>query len=350
MIKMKENWEYIKYSVVHRLALLYMLDGLKESELLDGLQIDEERIKQHDIDKMFLYCFLPKQEASSLYKAFSKHHFENCIYKDESDIVEALLDYECSARTKKDKPQNAHDTIEQFYPQCWSTFEKYLNKFGWNSSYQLSYDSELANMEVTVSMVSTLIDCWAKKYKEDYLRLLGNVKPLIMKELIDRDSNLTCSIYYNDTILNDVTIIEKTLLTLFGIQYAENGDNSIKVLRGHIDDVIMKHTITLSELGIQLIKVEMTKQPQTIDTVLGKGTADEQNTITDNRKKELFDVILGGGTIGGQINILSMCDVFGIKYNMAGEDLAIITRQEIIGLTKRELNAIIAAGFLPMIK
>jgi hypothetical protein len=78
------------------------------------------RVMWHDVDKMVLYTLMDKKEASAIHKRLSRHHMygENISInrKEDLDIMEAILDYECSGFTKVDKPMNAYDTITKIMP------------------------------------------------------------------------------------------------------------------------------------------------------------------------------------------------------------------------------------------
>lgn len=71
----------------------------------------------HDTDKLVLYGRMDKQEASKLHREFSTHHFHNC--ETEDDLIQCVVDYECSRLTKKNKNISAYDYIitrtEEYY-------------------------------------------------------------------------------------------------------------------------------------------------------------------------------------------------------------------------------------------
>ena len=106
------NSEYCAYTYRHRKAIEYLVNKLFE----DG-EIKEEmlkRVKLHDVDKMIMYQFMSRAEASKYHKKTSRHHMANNIPKTYCDKLEAVLDYESAGYTKPDKPLNAFDMINQF--------------------------------------------------------------------------------------------------------------------------------------------------------------------------------------------------------------------------------------------
>ena len=105
-----KNIEHIKYTYKHRLIVLKLAEKYFEDnkELL-------ERVKYHDIDKLFLYLFYDKKSVSRLHRDLTSHH-ENDIEKTKLDYMEMILDWESARYTKPDKPLNAYDTLVRFYP------------------------------------------------------------------------------------------------------------------------------------------------------------------------------------------------------------------------------------------
>jgi hypothetical protein len=80
-------------------------------------EIKEEMRKRatlHDMDKIIMYQFMSREEASRYHKMTSRHHMANNIPKTYYDKLEAVLDYESAGYTKPDKPLNAFDTINRF--------------------------------------------------------------------------------------------------------------------------------------------------------------------------------------------------------------------------------------------
>lgn len=106
---LSQNWNFIVYTYLHRKAIIYCIErDIKDIKLKEKML---ERAKFHDLDKVYLYTFLPKKEASRIHRLTSRHHMENNIEKTYDDFVEAYLDYESAGFTKDDKPLNAYDTI-----------------------------------------------------------------------------------------------------------------------------------------------------------------------------------------------------------------------------------------------
>lgn len=139
------NWGYIVYTYLHRKAILYCIErDIKNHELKEKMI---ERAKFHDLDKVYLYTFLPKKEASRIHRLTSVHHTCNELPKTYEDMVEAYLDYESAGFTKEDKPLNAYDTILT-YDTDKETKERLLaitKEMGTNYSYKNPKDEESRN-------------------------------------------------------------------------------------------------------------------------------------------------------------------------------------------------------------
>jgi hypothetical protein len=71
------------------------------------------RVISHDMDKIVMYQFMNREDASAYHKKTSSHHMANNIPKTYYDKLEAVLDYESAGYTKPDKPLNAFDTINR---------------------------------------------------------------------------------------------------------------------------------------------------------------------------------------------------------------------------------------------
>lgn len=83
----------------------------------------------HDIDKLFMMLFLPDKWVSKIHRKFARHH-DNGKIKLYNDYVEMIIDWECARFTKPDKPLNAEQTMNKFYPHLRSKIEPLLVKFG----------------------------------------------------------------------------------------------------------------------------------------------------------------------------------------------------------------------------
>lgn len=98
-----KNFKFIKYSLKHWVAL---------NKLAMQKKVWHWRFLLHDLDKVFLYCFIFKEKASAWHKDHSKHHVRNnTVY----DPLQAVLDWECARFTKPDKPLTARETWKKYY-------------------------------------------------------------------------------------------------------------------------------------------------------------------------------------------------------------------------------------------
>lgn len=105
-----KNFEHIKYTYKHRKIVM----RLAEKYFKDNNELLEQ-VKQHDLDKLYLYLFYDKKTVSRIHREQSTHH-ENDLEKTHLDYVEMVLDWESARYTKPDKPLNAYDTLVKFYP------------------------------------------------------------------------------------------------------------------------------------------------------------------------------------------------------------------------------------------
>ena len=105
-----KNKDYIEYTYKHRKIVIYLANKYYKDnkELLD-------KVKLHDLDKLFMYLFYEKEDASNIHRDLMRHH-QNKITKDKLDYMEMVLDWESARYTKPDKPLNAYDTLYRFYP------------------------------------------------------------------------------------------------------------------------------------------------------------------------------------------------------------------------------------------
>ena len=130
------NFWYCQYTWLHRRALMYYIQDNRflteeeRKELLDRAMI-------HDMDKMTLYLFWNKQDASDYHRSTAGHHLKGTWQTDTSkyDILESIFDMECAALTKSDKPLNAYDTVMHFYPELSDLFLPELKRLHMDSSY-----------------------------------------------------------------------------------------------------------------------------------------------------------------------------------------------------------------------
>lgn len=134
---MIKNFEYCKYTYLHRKALIYYI---KTNKYLTKLEREEllKRAKIHDMDKLTLYLFWEKKEASAYHRKTATHHLkENTSDYEitELDYLECIFDCECAALTKTDKPLNANDTFKKWYPEYYDKFLPLLKRLHMNSSY-----------------------------------------------------------------------------------------------------------------------------------------------------------------------------------------------------------------------
>lgn len=116
---MKENLHKILYTMRHKAAFLKVEKRLCGRNTLRGWL--------HDLDKLLLYLFLPTGLAHSIHVKRSRHHERARTHE---DYVQMVVDWECARFTKPDKPLNAVETMEKFYPHLKGKVKPVLLELG----------------------------------------------------------------------------------------------------------------------------------------------------------------------------------------------------------------------------
>lgn len=97
----------IAYTIKHRKAFRRVEKELLGYNTLRGIL--------HDLDKVFLYMIFDYKSVHNWHRNHSRHHSVKA--KTHSDFVQMVVDWECARYTKPDKPLNARDTLDKFYPE-----------------------------------------------------------------------------------------------------------------------------------------------------------------------------------------------------------------------------------------
>jgi len=115
-----ENFEHMKYTILHREAIRKL-----ERELgIEYLQIS----KYHDLDKLAFYYVLSVEDTHNLHTNIQKHH--NPLCTDYKTSVEKILDWESAHLTKPDKPLSAYETLLKYKPDEIPVMEPVLRSLG----------------------------------------------------------------------------------------------------------------------------------------------------------------------------------------------------------------------------
>ena len=131
--KIKTFYSYIQYTWEHYKALLKT----------EKKYIGKRKHIFHDWDKLVMYALIPfvgEEKINCWHQRFNKHHPVYWTVKNgkweshnkppnEVNWEEAIMDWECAPLTKPDKPLNARDTGEKYYPQYMEYIEEELSKF-----------------------------------------------------------------------------------------------------------------------------------------------------------------------------------------------------------------------------
>lgn len=176
-----KNFEYLKYTYLHRKALKFIILRTIKDEGTRKLLL--ERAKYHDLDKALLYTLIEKKEASKYHRATASHHMKNNGPKCYLDYVEAILDYECAALTKPDKPLNAYDTINKYPNNKKKELLEVLHGMNMDSSYSIipceTWDLYVEPFEnVTEEMIMKEIYTYCTERPEEAALVLEYAKSL----------------------------------------------------------------------------------------------------------------------------------------------------------------------------
>lgn len=102
-----KNKEIIQYSLDHRIAFRKVEKQLLEHNTFRSLF--------HDLDKVILYHFFDYKKVHNWHRNHARHHVVKA--KTHNDYVQMVIDWECARYTKPDKPLNARETLDKFYPE-----------------------------------------------------------------------------------------------------------------------------------------------------------------------------------------------------------------------------------------
>lgn len=137
-----QNFQYCQYTYRHRRAFEYVVKKLFHPDSKEYHEM-MKRARAHDVDKLIMYQYVSKNEASAIHKSIASHHMTNNIPKSYYDKLEAVIDYECAGYTKPDKQLNAWDTIKRFQtigadPALCDELLQICQKYGLDSSYRVT--------------------------------------------------------------------------------------------------------------------------------------------------------------------------------------------------------------------
>lgn len=110
------NFDYSVYTCLHRIAFKYIISYMKIilSEK-DYLELINNAVIYHDIDKLMMYQIMNKESAHNYHINDARHHIECKKRKNYYDKLESIIDWECAALSKPDKPLNAMCTLDTYY-------------------------------------------------------------------------------------------------------------------------------------------------------------------------------------------------------------------------------------------
>ena len=98
-------WKKIPRTLAHYRAFLK----------LEKKMLGRYKYKFHDLDKVFMYAFLPflgLKIIKKIHRKFNRHHLLINKKPWQCNYEEAMIDWECSRFTKPDEPMNAREFME----------------------------------------------------------------------------------------------------------------------------------------------------------------------------------------------------------------------------------------------
>ncbi len=141
-----KNLDKLLYTYKHRKILMYLADKYYNDEEL------KERLKNHDMDKMYLLLFYDKKDINKFHRSISTHH-DNDLPKTTLDYIEMILDWESARYTKDDKPLNAYDTMVKFYSHLQGSLLPLLKQMGLDKS-TLEKEEDVVNYANTLDNIT----------------------------------------------------------------------------------------------------------------------------------------------------------------------------------------------------
>ncbi len=127
-MKYSEFVHYEQYTLEHKRAFLRVERKLLGRNTWRGFM--------HDIDKLlWLYPIAMivgrnKKWVQSIHRKNNRHHVECTKKRTRQDYIEMIIDWECARLTKSDKPLDAHDTMQKYYPHLQDIILPLLREFG----------------------------------------------------------------------------------------------------------------------------------------------------------------------------------------------------------------------------
>ena len=141
------NFDDLVYTYKHRKIVMFLANLYFDNDELF------EQLKKHDMDKMYLLLFYEKKSINKFHRSISSHH-DNELPKTELDYIEMVLDWESARYTKDDKPLNAYDTMNKFYPNLKDKILPILEKMGLDYS-TTEKDKRVVEYRNTIDKITT---------------------------------------------------------------------------------------------------------------------------------------------------------------------------------------------------
>lgn len=116
----KKSYKHIPYTFKHWLMVLK----------LEKKYIGYYKYPFHDLDKLFMYIFVPylgTKVIQKIHTKFANHHLRK--YKKHMNFDEAILDWESARFTKPDKPLDAWDTYQKYFTEFSNELLPIFEKF-----------------------------------------------------------------------------------------------------------------------------------------------------------------------------------------------------------------------------
>lgn len=156
------NFDWLVYTYKHRRAFAHVAKKLIKDEAAKAEILKRARV--HDMDKMVMYLFLDQTESQLTHVKNQPHHLECKKQKNDLDLLETVIDYECAPYTKPDKPLNAYDFTNKLLEmkkidcEIAARLQTIMHELGIDRSYNIhDFPEELTFLEETGEVTEEMI-------------------------------------------------------------------------------------------------------------------------------------------------------------------------------------------------
>ena len=173
------NISKIKYSIMHNIAVNLLAKKVQYQDKEKLLK----QVKYHDMDKVLNYLIGSVKNAHNLHVLNSSHHLESNNEKTELDLCEMVLDWESARYTKKDKPLNAHQTLEKYYSKYKKEILPILDELKLEDTKYIDKEvlNYLNNLDLSIEMILDIVIDYINYLKNNNIKLYFSLDEIVLK-------------------------------------------------------------------------------------------------------------------------------------------------------------------------